>query len=248
MATGTLTPTRGVARLSRRAELVTMLFGGWLMIGLFIDGWAHNNRPELETFFTPWHALFYSGFLATAGWILWQTERRRHGRSLLRAAPPGYALALVGIGLFVVGGLGDMVWHEVFGIEQDIDALFSPTHILLFVGVVLILSAPLRAAWGDPAGDPAPSYRAFLPVTLSLALTATLVAFMFMYLGSFSYEVNAPTAAVAESLRDRGGYFWDATVIASVRRCWSGASTSRCSPRPVGSAGRWRCGRGSWCG
>src|SRR4051794_28634008 len=38
----------------------------WWMGGLFIDGWAHSNIPQLETFFTPWHAIFYSGFLAVA--------------------------------------------------------------------------------------------------------------------------------------------------------------------------------------
>ena len=27
---------------------------------LFVDGWAHNNLDQIETFFTPWHALFYS--------------------------------------------------------------------------------------------------------------------------------------------------------------------------------------------
>jgi hypothetical protein len=39
--------------------------GTWLMIGLFVDGWAHNNLGEaLETSFTPWNAVFYSGFAA----------------------------------------------------------------------------------------------------------------------------------------------------------------------------------------
>ena len=217
MATSTLPGSSTRLRLTPRAELVTTLLGSWLMIGLFVDGWAHNNRPELETFFTPWHALFYSGFLATAGWILWQTERRRSaGTSLRQAAPVGYGLALVGIVLFAAGGVGDLLWHEVFGIEQNIDALFSPTHIVLFAGVALILSAPLRAAWtADPPATPA-SYRDFLPVTLSLALVATLCAFMFMYLGVFSYAVNVPTSANASTLRDGGvGFFWDSSVIAS---------------------------------
>ena len=42
-----------------------MVFATWLIVGIFVDGWAHNNDKP-ETFFTPWHALFYSGFLATA--------------------------------------------------------------------------------------------------------------------------------------------------------------------------------------
>src|SRR6266567_8991725 len=44
----------------------------WWMGGLFIDGWAHSNIPQLETFFTPWHAIFYSGFLAVTFTLLAQ--------------------------------------------------------------------------------------------------------------------------------------------------------------------------------
>jgi hypothetical protein len=46
--------------------MLTMLFGTWLLIGLFVDGWAHTNLESLETFFTPLHVDFYSGFEATA--------------------------------------------------------------------------------------------------------------------------------------------------------------------------------------
>jgi hypothetical protein len=181
-ATGT--PAR--ARLSWRAELVTMLLAGWLMIGLFVDGWAHSNLAALETFFTPWHALFYSGFIATALWIIWQVDRRyRAGKRGLEAVPAGYALALVGVGVFALGGVGDMGWHTIFGIETNIDALFSPTHLLLFIGIVLITSAPLRGAWSDASEPAAPGFRRFLPILLSATLTATLVAFMFMFLGAF---------------------------------------------------------------
>src|SRR5688500_17478653 len=58
-------------RTSPRDELITPLFSAWLLSGLFIDGWAHSNLPTLETFFTPWHAALYSGFLATAMWTAW---------------------------------------------------------------------------------------------------------------------------------------------------------------------------------
>jgi hypothetical protein len=43
-------------------DLVTALLCVWFTLGLFLDAWAHNNLPGLETFFTPWHAVFYSGF------------------------------------------------------------------------------------------------------------------------------------------------------------------------------------------
>jgi hypothetical protein len=106
-------------RLGRRENFITIICGTWLMIGLFVDGWAHNNEKP-ESFFTPWHGLFYSGFTATALWVL--SRRQRQG-----AIPIGYGLGFVGLAAFAVGGVGD-------------------THLLLFVSGVLIVSSPLRAA------------------------------------------------------------------------------------------------------
>ena len=65
-------------RLSAKEDLLTVAFTGWPIIGLFVDGWAHNNDKP-ETFFTPWHGLFYSGFVATALWM--GSRYLRHGRA-----------------------------------------------------------------------------------------------------------------------------------------------------------------------
>ena len=52
----------------------------WLIGGVFLDGWAHVNLPGLETFFTPWHAVLYSGFLAVAALIGVGVGRSAAGR------------------------------------------------------------------------------------------------------------------------------------------------------------------------
>jgi hypothetical protein len=84
-------------RVSYRADLVTAALGGWFVVGLFLDAWAHNNLTELETFFTPWHGVFYSGFVATAAWICWQVLRNLlAGRRGPAAVPVGYGLAVIG--------------------------------------------------------------------------------------------------------------------------------------------------------
>jgi hypothetical protein len=67
---GTAETRPGRFRMSSRVDAVTMLLGTWLLVGLVVDGWAHNNLQALESFFTPWHALFYSGVAATAVWVL----------------------------------------------------------------------------------------------------------------------------------------------------------------------------------
>ena len=189
---GTAETRPGRFRVSWRVDAVTMLLGTWLLVGLVVDGWAHNNLQALETFFTPWHALFYSGFVATAGWVLATAARARQPeRSGLAAFPAGYGLAVVGVVVFAVGGAGDLTWHSIFGIEQDVEALFSPTHLLLFAGMALILSTPLRAAWSDPAEPAAPGYRRFLPVLASATLVTVLVAFAFMYWSAFIQTIGA---------------------------------------------------------
>lgn len=173
----------GPYRVGTRQNLLTIASGWWLLAGLFVDGWAHNSFGEtLETFFTPWHALFYSGFLAVAGWCLFLASRGwRQGRRGLAAFPDGYSLAALGVPIFAVRGLGDLTWHTVFGIEVGIDALLSPTHLLLFAGAVLIVLSPLNAAWRTPTPRRAPAGVRWA-ATLSAASLLAVTAFMHMYM------------------------------------------------------------------
>ena len=48
-------------------DWVAVALAGWLIGGLHLDGWAHNHHPEMESFFTPWHGVLYSGFFALFG-------------------------------------------------------------------------------------------------------------------------------------------------------------------------------------
>ena len=185
--TGTTRPDVG-----RGAQMVMVLLGAWVMVGLMVDGWAHANRPQLETFFTPWHAVFYSGLVATTGWLVWLTRwRRPPGHAGWAALPRGYELGAVGLLVFAAGGLADLGWHLAFGTEQDLEALLSPTHLLLFAGLLLLLTSPLRAAWSTPdtaAADDAvgsPRLTTLLPAVLSVALVTALCAFMLLYLSVF---------------------------------------------------------------
>lgn len=111
--------------------------------------WAHNNIPRLETFWTPWHAVLYSGVFATLCALLsvMLINRRRGAASWLEAIPFGYKTAVFGAGGMLIGGAADALWHTFFGIEQNIDALFSPTHLWLIICSELIAVAPLRAMY-----------------------------------------------------------------------------------------------------
>ena len=169
-----------------------MAFAAWMIVGLFVDGWAHNNDKP-ESFFTPWHGLFYSGFLATAVWIGAKT-------SWGRAVPPGYGIGAAGVVVFALGGVFDLVWHSIFGIELDLEALISPSHLVLFGGGLMVLTSPLRSAWSDPASRE-PTLSALLPAVLSTVLVTAIVGFFLMPFSPFisNGATSAPYRVLAEN-------------------------------------------------
>jgi hypothetical protein len=173
--------------LGRRDQTIASLFGLWMVIGLFLDGWAHDNQKP-ESFFTPWHGVLYSGFAVAAAFALHRVQvRRQPGQHWRAAVPAGHGLTLVALGLFAGGAVGDLVWHETLGIEVGVEALLSPTHLVLLAAGLVALSAPVRAAWREPELAPG-SLRAFLPVALSSTLLVALVSFFLLYLSPFSND------------------------------------------------------------
>ena len=179
-------------RTSSQEDLVTAAAGAWLVLALFSDGWAHLNVPELESFFTPWHGALYAGFLAAASWVAVIGLRRGlRPPDLLgspvataRRLPVGYPLAAAGVVTFGLGGVLDLLWHVAFGVEEGLDALLSPSHLTLFAGGVLLLSAPARAAWSGHVDLPT-HFRERFPELLSLTLTTGLTAFFLLYTSPF---------------------------------------------------------------
>lgn len=170
--------------LSARDHAIGVLVGLWMVAGLFLDGWAHDNN-EPESFFTPWHGVLYSGFLAaTVAALVVAHRQRRPGFALVDTLPPGHGLTLLGLAVFAVGAIGDLVWHETLGVEVGVEALLSPTHLLLLLAGLVALSAPLRAAWQDTSRRPS-SLRDFWPVIVSLSLLVALAGFFLVYLSPF---------------------------------------------------------------
>lgn len=170
-----------------REEIFSVLFGLWLVLGLFIDGWAHsNNKPE--SFFTPWHAILYSGYLTSAAWVAWMiNSRRREGRSLLDAIPRGYLWTVAGVVIFGAGAVGDMIWHTVLGVEVGLEALLSPTHLVLLSGAMLIMTGPLRTAPDlDLRAPGETSFKQKFPGLFSLTLVVANLSFFFLYLNPFT--------------------------------------------------------------
>jgi hypothetical protein len=84
--------------------------------------------------------------------------------------------------LFAVAGGLDLMWHEILGIEVSLDALVSPTHLLLGFSLFLILGTAVRSARAaGPAGD-----LAWTPAALfAVVLMTGLGAFFLIYCSAF---------------------------------------------------------------
>jgi hypothetical protein len=159
-------------------DWVIASLSAWLVGGAFVDGWAHTHGKVDTTFFTSWHIAFYSGFLAVAGALVGALLYRiAHRGTWRQALPPGYNLSLLGTMIFGCGGVGDLLWHTLFGIEKDVETLFSPTHMMLACGVWLIVGGPFRAAWQRraPLGM---HWHQWMPLVLSLTWMLSACTFM----------------------------------------------------------------------
>jgi hypothetical protein len=182
-------------------DLAAALLGTWVVAGLFLDGWAHVNQPGLETFFSPWHAVFYAGFMVSTVVLARLVARHQRGRFDPARVPAGYGLGLVGAGLFVAGGVADGAWHTVFGVEVGVAALLSPSHLLLFSGGLLMVTSPVRSAWSSPDLPARSPALALLPALWATALTTAVVLFFFQYLSAFVTRApSTPEAPGPEGL------------------------------------------------
>ena len=104
----------------RRFSLVVSILELVFVGGVYVDGWARNHDRVDDSFFTPWHGLLYATYLVVAAVMLARVlKTHRTGTTWRAAVPDGYALSLVGVELFLAAGIGDMVWHTLFSVEED---------------------------------------------------------------------------------------------------------------------------------
>jgi hypothetical protein len=239
MHTATTPTARGVAYASGSRQVIgerdvlrfDWLMTGlivWLSVGTLLDGWAHNTQDGLDTFYTPWHLVMYAGAIAVCSFTLsvfsWNVSR---GATWRTALPAGYLPVLVGVGIFLASGVGDLIWHELFGIESNVEALLSPTHLGLAVGVFLIQSGPIRAA-ALRAGRSLDRWSRALPPLLSATLMLTTLTYMTQFVNPLgltgaAIDYRDEHGRVTSSL-DLGGMLLHSALVAGalllVTRRW----------------------------
>ncbi len=141
-------------QISERSTISTLAFD-WVYIifvslvtaGIYLDGWSHSTFGPDQSVFSEYHLLFYTSLIAISFWLFGAAILNyRQGFSGFAALPAGYRLSALGIIIFGFTGVIDLIGHALFGFEVDIEALFSPSHMGLFLGWTLISIGPARAA------------------------------------------------------------------------------------------------------
>jgi hypothetical protein len=148
-------------------DVLVGIVGLWLAAGFLLDSWAHLH-VAIESFFTPYHAIFYSAMVA--GTIILAVYARRNfrlGFTGFDMLPAAYQSALWGVPIFFAGGVGDLIWHTFFGVEDRVEAVTSPTHLIIGLGVLLVAGGPIRSAL-EQRGR-LTTLRAQLPLIFALA-------------------------------------------------------------------------------
>lgn len=190
---GAQAPTRALVLPQRLVDLGATIGAAWLIFGVYLDGWAHNTQLP-DSFWTPWHGVLYSGYGALASFLaLVVALRIREGATFRDAIPDGYAPSVLGAIVFGVGGAFDMLWHTFIGIERNLDVLFSPSHLMLAIGIVLLVSGPLRSVWRRGAIT-RPSVDASIALA-SIAMILLILTFMFQFATPFSFTPATPGEA-----------------------------------------------------
>ena len=196
-----LSPTPITNQTHRRVLIFTMI---WFFSGAWIDSSAHIYLiDDIETFFTPWHGVLYSGYIFSVLVVMYIKNTMKDYK---------FDMGVLGAVVFGIGGASDAIWHTLLGIETGVEPLITPSHLMLFLGAFLMLdyiftSRPLKETLDNASiFSAATSYGLVLFITLfinpflniwtfiqrndelaagSVILQAMLASFMFIYIIRF---------------------------------------------------------------
>ncbi len=209
---------RGVRPMTTwREDLITMALTLWPITAMFFDGRNHNNEVGQESFWSDAHLFLYGGATVLGLWIASIVFRYQIAAGVdvkrvmvdFKAIPVGYGVAIIGLTILAIAGPWDLIWHEIYGFEVGVDAIYSPSHLCLFFGALLVTSTGIRSMWAK--ADIAPDLKEFAPVVLSAMLFIGVSGFITMYLSTFMTNVT-PTTDFVNDLKNFNDVRSDQTI------------------------------------
>jgi hypothetical protein len=208
-------PARTETTFTERAVLSLLVLS--VVFGLAVDTRSHRESAKIESFFTASHALGYAASAACAVFLLFVVRKRQAaGASGLGMIPLGLGAAVAGLGVNLVGGLGDMWWHTAYGVEQELKILFSPTHLLLMCAMLMLSFGPIRSAWMASTGEGKlnrwTGITRMWPVALATGCLAAVLNIFLTY--TSPYETGVFTAQVPTLFGRFAQFLYTASTMA----------------------------------
>jgi hypothetical protein len=219
MARSAPSAARGVRPVTTyREDLITAALTVWPIVAMFFDGRNHNNKTGQESFWSVPHLFLYGGMTCVGIWVgllvtRYQLAAGVDPRKLLpdlKAIPVGYGVAIIGLITLGIGGPTDFIWHARYGFEVGVDAIYSPPHLLLFFGGLLVSSTGIRSMWAKR--DIALDLKGAAPILLSATLFTGVSGFITMYLSAFMTNVTPTSDFVRDYQQRFNDNFDDQTI------------------------------------
>lgn len=223
-------------RAYRATKLALLLLtiataGAFLQIGGTSWDVTSHIMKEPETFFTPSHAVLYTGIglltlaAGIGGFLLIRSKEIRR-----KSFATGFKLLIIGSMVSLTAGPSDFLWHEAFGV----DGLLSPPHLALITGMLINSIAVVLGLARIRYTGLTPSKEKIVRLALIPAFAAlwfTMIWYVYMFSLPFSngedFKFN-PNPNVAALIATISLPFLSSIVFLTASKAigWPGGATS----------------------
>ena len=223
----------GASRATKLAllSLTIATAGAFLQIGGTSWDVTSHIMKEPETFFTPSHAVLYTGIglltfaAGIGGFVLIRNKEIRR-----KSFATGCKLLIIGSMVSLAAGPSDFLWHEAFGV----DGLLSPPHIALITGMLINSIAVVLGLARIQYTGLTPSKEKIVRLALIPAFAAlwfTMIWYVYMFSLPFSNGENFkfnPNPNVAAFIATISLPFLSSIVFLTASKAigWPGGATS----------------------
>ena len=137
-----------------REDLITVALTIWPIMAMFFDGRNHNNKTGQESFWSlaapvPVRGMTVVGVVDHVLVTRYQLAAGVDPEALmpdLKAIPVGYGVAILGLSCSPSPARPTSS-GTLYGFEVGVDAIYSPPHLALFFGGLLVASTGIRSMW-----------------------------------------------------------------------------------------------------
>lgn len=205
--------------------------GAFLQIGGTSWDVTSHLMNEPETFFTPSHAVLYTGIglltlaAGIGGFVLIRNKEIKR-----KSFATAFKLLIIGSMVSLVAGPSDFLWHEAFGV----DGLLSPPHLALITGMLINSIAVVLGLARIRYAGLTPSKEKIVRLAMIPAFAAlwfTIIWYVYMFSLPFSNGENFqfnPNPAFAALIATISLPFLGSIVFLTASKAigWPGAATA----------------------